>query len=197
LTVDITRNFRYRPPKRELTMPFAVEMFFEEDADDLVRGVWADLAQANVTSFMIDGDYRPHVTLGVFDQYSSPEFENELPTFAKGLPRLPLQFDYIGVFLQPKCVVFFGPVVTEQLLSVHRDFNSHFANLVTGASPLCPTGKWVPHCTLAFDIPRGAVPAAVEVCSRVKLRFTTEVTEIGLVEFPGHREVLTCELKAV
>lgn len=175
-------------------MPFAVEMFFDDDADGLVRGVWADLAQANVTSFMIDGNYRPHVTLGVFDQYSSPGFESELRAFIGSLQPLPLQFDYVGVFLQPRCVVFFGPVVTEQLLSVHKDFTSRFTKLVTGASPLCPPGKWVPHCTLAFDIPIGAVPSAVEVCSRVKLRFTTQVTEIGLIEFPGHREELSCGL---
>ena len=176
-------------------MPFAVEMFLAEDADKLVRCVWADLAQANIASFMTDGGYLPHVTLGVFDQYSSPGFENELRAFTKSLRPLPLQFDYIGVFLQPRCVVFFGPVVTERLLSVHKDFTSRLTKLVTGASPLCPPGKWVPHCTLAFDIPLEAVPAAVEVCSRVKLRFKTQVREIGLVEFPGHREVLTCGLR--
>ena len=175
-------------------MPFAVEMFFDEDADKFVRGVWADLAQAKITSFMIDGNYRPHVTLGVFDQYSSPGFENELRAFVGNLQPFTLQFDYIGAFLQPRRVVFFGPVVTEQLLCVHGDFNGRFTALVTGASPLCLTGRWVPHCTLAFDVPLGAVPAAVEVCSRVKLRFTTKVVEIGLVEFPGHREVLSCDL---
>jgi 2'-5' RNA ligase len=178
-------------------MPFAVEMFFDRSADKLVRGVWADLARANVTSFMIDGNYRPHVTLGVFDQYSSPGFEDELRAFVGNLQPFTLQFDYVGVFLKPKCVVFFGPVVTEQLLSVHKDFNRRFTTLVTGASPLCPTGKWVPHCTLAFDIPVGAVPAAVEVCSRITLRFAAEMREIGLIEFPRHRDVLTCGLAAV
>jgi 2'-5' RNA ligase len=177
-------------------MPFAVEMFFDGSADKLVRVVWDDLAKAGVTSFMIDGGYRPHVTLGVFDQFSSPEFEKEFRQFTERLQPLSLRFDSVGVFLRPKCVVFFAPVVTAQLLSVHDEFNSCFARLVTGASPLCPPGRWVPHCTLAFDIPHDAIPSAVEVCSRAPLSFTAQVTEMGLVEFPGHREVVTCGLMA-
>ena len=40
-------------------MPFAVEMFFDEEANKLVRNVWTDLVRAKITSSMIDGNYRP------------------------------------------------------------------------------------------------------------------------------------------
>lgn len=79
-------------------MPFAVEMFFDESADKLVRKVWGDLAQARVNSFMIDGGYRPHVTLGVFEKYSSPEFENELHFFTEKRGAFPIKLDYLGIF---------------------------------------------------------------------------------------------------
>jgi 2'-5' RNA ligase len=175
-------------------MPFAVEMFLDKSAERRVREVWADLARATVNSFMIDGGYRPHVTLGVFEGYSSPDFEQEFRQFVGGLHPLSLRFDSVGIFLRPKCVVFFAPVVTAQLLSVHDEFTSRLTRFVTGASPLCPLGRWVPHCTLAFDTAHEAIPAAVEVCSRAPLSFTAQVTEIGLVEVPKHREVLVCEL---
>jgi len=177
-------------------MPFAVEMFFDQNADKLARDVWAALAQANITSFMIDGGYRPHVTLGVFDRYSSPVFEHEFRRFVEGLQPLSLRFDSVGVFLRPKCVVFFAPVVTAQLLSVHDDFASRFTGLVAGPSPLCPPGRWVPHCTLAFDIAHDAIPSAVAVCSQAPLSFAAKMKEIGLVEVPKHREVVTYELAA-
>jgi 2'-5' RNA ligase len=175
-------------------MPFVVEMFLAGDADKLVRKLWSDLATGANTSFMIEEGCRPHVTLGAFETYSSPKFEKELQRFTASLKPIPLRFDFLGLFLQPKRVVFLGPVVTDQLLLVHRRFNECLGPLVGGSDPLCPPGRWVPHCTLAFDIPAEAVSKAVEICSRAQLQFVTEVREIGLVEYPERREVLTCPL---
>jgi 2'-5' RNA ligase len=178
-------------------MPFAVEMFFDENADKLVRNVWNELAVAKLTSSMIDGGYRPHVTLGVFEGYTSPEFENEFRSFIGRRGVFSVKFDYLGVFPRPEGVVYFGAVVTGQLLSVHGEFTRHFASLMMGIRPYYLPGSWVPHCTLAYGLSVAAIPAAVEVCSRSVLPITAQVKEIGLVEIPKHREVLTCELVGV
>jgi 2'-5' RNA ligase len=175
-------------------MPFAVEMFFDENADKLVRKVWGDLAQANINSFMIDGGYRPHVTLGVLDGYTWPQFENEFRSFAEKRGAFPIKLDYLGVFPRPEGVVYLGAVVTEQLLFVHSEFTRHFAGLMTGVRPYYLPGNWVPHCTLAYGLSITAIPPAVEVCSRCTLPLMTQIKEISLVEVPKHREVLTCEL---
>jgi 2'-5' RNA ligase len=175
-------------------MPFAVEMFFDESADRFVHDVWTDLAQANLTSSMIDGGYRPHVTLVVFDGYTSPEFENELRFFTEKRGVFPIKLDYLGVFPRPEGVVYFGAVVTGQVLSLHGEFTRRFSPLVTGARPYYLPGSWVPHCTLAYGLSTAAIPAAVEVCSRFTLPSIAEVSKIALVEIPKHREVLTCEL---
>jgi 2'-5' RNA ligase len=175
-------------------MPFAVEMFFDESADKRVRDVWDDLARAKVTSSMIDGGYRPHVTLGVFEGYTSPEFENEFRLFTGKHGAFLIKFDYVGIFPRPEGVVYFGAVVTGQLLSIHGEFTRHFAPLMMGIRPYYLPGSWVPHCTLAYGLSLTAIPAAVEACSRSILPITAEVKEIGLVEIPKHRDVLTCEL---
>jgi len=173
-------------------MPFAVEMFFDERADKLVRDVWADLANAGVNSFMIDGNYRPHVSLGVLGQYSTPWFENELCSFAASHRSFPIKFDCLGIFPRPEGVVYFGAVVTEQLLSVHREFHNRFAALMAKVGSYYLPGNWVPHCTLGCGLSLDAIPTAVGVCSRAMLPIAAQVAEISLVEFPGHREVLTC-----
>src|ERR1017187_7690048 len=116
-------------------MPFAVEMFFDETADKRVREVWDELAQANLTSSQIDGGYRPHVTLGVFEGYTSPKFENELRLFTGKHAGFPITLDYLGVFPRPEGVVYFGTVVTEHLLSVHSEYTRLLAPLVTGVRP--------------------------------------------------------------
>src|SRR6266404_4659908 len=116
-------------------MPFAVEMFFDENADKLVRDVWDDLARAKVNSFMIDGGYRPHVTLGVFEGYTSPKFEDGLRFFTEKRGVFPIKLDYLGVFPRPEGVVYFGAVVTEQLLSLHGEFTKRFGSLMSNARP--------------------------------------------------------------
>ena len=175
-------------------MPFAVEMYLDKSASKLVRDVWTELADAKLTSFMIDGGYRPHVTLGVFEGYTSPEFENEFRLFTGKHGGFPIKLDYLGVFPRPEGVVYFGAVVTEHLLSIHSEYTRLLAPLVTGVRPYYLPGSWVPHCTLACGLSMAAIPAVVEVCSRFTLPLIAQVGEISLVEFPGHREVLTCEL---
>jgi 2'-5' RNA ligase len=175
-------------------MPFAVEMFFDDNADKVVREVWHELARANVTSSQIDGGYRPHVTLGVFEGYTSPQFENEFRSFLGKRGAFPIKLDYLGVFPRTEGVVYFGAVVTGQLLSVHGEFTRHFGPLMMGVRPYYLPGSWVPHCTLAYGLSSAGIPAAVEVCSRSMLPITAQVKEIALVEIPKHREVLTCEL---
>jgi 2'-5' RNA ligase len=175
-------------------MPFAVEMFFDDDANEVVRGVWADLAQANITTLMIDGAYRPHVSLSVFESYSSPGFQDQLRLFAKNLKPFQIKLDCLGIFPRPEGVVYFGAVVTEELLSVHCDFRARFAGLATRARAYYLPGNWIPHCTLGYGLSLDAIPSAVRVCSRAMRPITAKVKEVGLVEFPGHREVLTCEL---
>ncbi len=178
-------------------MPFAVEMFFDESADKRVREVWDDLARTNLTSCMIDGGYRPHVTLGVFEGYTSPQFENEFRLFTEKHGVFSVKFDYLGVFPRPEGVVYFGAVVTGQLLSVHGEFTRRFASLMMGIRPYYLPGSWVPHCTLAYGLSMAAIPAAVEVCSRFTLPLIAQVKEIGLIEIPKHREVLMRELGGV
>src|SRR5690242_20611983 len=126
-------------------MPFAVEMFFDVSADQRVRDVWADLAQAKITSLMIDEGYRPHVTLSVFEQYSLPKFGYELRVFTTGLKPFSIKLDCLGVFPRSEGVVYFGAVVTEQLLSIHREFQTRFAKLMTGVRPYYLPGNWIPH----------------------------------------------------
>jgi 2'-5' RNA ligase len=177
-------------------MPFAVEMFFDESADKLVRAVWDDLAREGTSSAMIDGNCRPHVSLSVLEQYSTPGFENELRTFAASHRSFPIKFDCLGIFPRTEGVVYFGAVAAEQLLSVHREFHHRFAGPMTGVSPYYLPGNWIPHCTLGYGLSLDAIPAAVAVCSRAMLPIAAQVKEISLVEFPGHREVVTCRLAA-
>src|SRR6266436_5923177 len=164
-------------------MPFAVEMFFDENADKRVREIWDDLARAKVNSFMIDGGYHPHVTLGVLEGYTSPGFENEFRAFCKR-DALPIKFDCLGIFPRPEGVVYLGAVVTEQLLTVHREFQTRFSGLMSGVRPYYLPGNWIPHCTLAYGLSVDAIPSAVEVCSQCTFPLIAQVREIGLVEVP-------------
>ena len=172
-------------------MPFAVELFFDPAAEQRVRDVWMELARAKVNSFMIDGQYRPHLTLGVLNEYASPAFENEFQRYTEKLEKISLKLDCLGIFPRPEGVVYLGAVVTDQLLSVHREFQNRFANLMTGVRPYYLPGNWIPHCTLAYGLSMEAIPTAIEVCSRVTFPISATVAEISLVEVPKHREVLT------
>jgi len=48
-------------------MPYAVELFFDPDADARVRQIWSTLSQAGICDYLAGSPSRPHVSLSVFD----------------------------------------------------------------------------------------------------------------------------------
>ena len=48
-------------------MPYAVELLFDAEGETRVRCVWKALKAAGLSSYMVDSESRPHITLAVYD----------------------------------------------------------------------------------------------------------------------------------
>lgn len=163
-------------------MPFVVELYFDPLTEEHIRDVWKAIDEAGISDSMPKGGYRPHVSLGVCNHLESNAFEKELSSFATSVAPFRFFFPNIGIFSTSEGVVFLGVTVTEALLSVHAAFHKIFKKYAAEQREYYATGRWVPHCTLAFGLSEHQIVEAVTVCRQIDLPVSTEVKKIGLVE---------------
>lgn len=173
------------------SMSFAIEMSLDPVSAETVRRVWRDLAVSGVTPGMHQSGARPHVTLGVCDRLDVEGCSRFLADFAAANPAPMVRFSSIGIFATDPAAVFLAPVVTADLLALHNRFHEWFREVAGDPWAYYLPGQWVPHCTLAMELPLAGVPRAVDVCRAVRLPLDGRLEEVGVVEFRPvvHREM--------
>jgi len=164
-------------------MPFAVEMFLVPASAGTVRQIWSELAATGVAPRMHQSGARPHITLGASDRLDVDACSRFLADFAAMNAAPAVRFSSIGIFATDPAVVFLAPVITSDLLALHRVFHHWFPDLAENPWGHYLPNQWVPHCTLAMECPLAAVPRVVEVCGAFHLPLDGHLDSVGIVEF--------------
>lgn len=177
-------------------MPYAVEMSFDKLSDGKIRDIWCELADVGISSDMRDLGARPHICLAVFNELNTKDAELKLTAFADEIASFPVLLSCLGVFSGDQSVLFLGPVVNAELTGAHRKVHGLFADDKPSEWGHYLEGNWVPHCTLATELTRQAVPRAIESCMTVRLPIEATVTEVGLVEFRPVKHLFSFNLRS-
>ncbi|MGF6227698.1 2'-5' RNA ligase [Inquilinus ginsengisoli] len=143
-------------------MPFAVHLDLEPRSAvalaTLIEAV--ERAEAHATTPR-RARVAPHLSLAVYDRLVPAAVTVSLQRFAERQPALAIQLASLGLFPGPPAVLFAAPVVSAELLAVHRAY--HQATWASG--PRCWAHylpeNWVPHVTLGEGLRLAAVPTAV------------------------------------
>lgn len=170
-------------------MPFAIEMFLDPASAGTVRQIWSELAGIGVAPRMHQSGARPHVTLGASDRLDVDACSRFLADFAATNAAPAVRFSSIGIFAANPAVVFLAPVITSDLLALHRSFHHRFPDFADNPWVHYLPDQWVPHCTLAMECSPAVVPRAVKVCGTIHMPLDGHLDEVGVVEFRpvGHR----------
>jgi RimJ/RimL family protein N-acetyltransferase len=163
-------------------MGFAVEMYLDAEAETRVLTLWDALARAGVTCYLPDIGSRPHISLAVFSEVDADYLQADLADFAHRTLRIPITLSTVGLFPLTAGVVYIAPVVTPDLLAIHRSYHKRLAKLGVPAIDYYRPGTWVPHCTAGMHIPPDKIPAAVEICMQSKVFGPACFTDLGLIE---------------
>ncbi len=161
-------------------MSYAVELYVDPATETIVRQVWDRLAEAGVSASMRESGYCPHVSLVVSDDLDLEGAGAALEALARRQPPFELTFSYLGVFRTSEATVFLGVTATRTLLALHAEFQARFQPFARGVWDYYRVDAWVPHCTLAFDLPSSQVPAAVAIAQEVALPITAQAVALGI-----------------
>jgi 2'-5' RNA ligase len=145
-------------------MARAIELFFDRTTDTEIRRLWKVLDDAGLPSLRTrtHRHHRPHVTLAVCDA---------LDTRLRGRIRdcfepssLPvLRLGSLGIFPGDERVLYLLATPTDELLGLHDRVVGELAEDEVEVWEHYRRGRWVPHCTLAQELPDDRVGDAVDL----------------------------------
>lgn len=176
-------------------MAYAIHVFFDQKTDVLVRNIWEELAKNNLETYMYESGNKPHLTLEIFEDINVEIAQNALINFSESRSSIPISFQQIGLFQSPGKVVFWAPVVTDELLHLHNDVFEIFQFCNSKKSPYYAPGRWTPHCSLAMEIDdQKNIPQIIETCSTLPSPHDAIITKIGLISFRPVNHICIYEL---
>lgn len=176
-------------------MGYAIELFYDDASERAVRDIWDGLGTALGQPSLSELGARPHVSLAVYgDGLDTSGFPGRLLEFARSIDPFDFVLSSLGTFAGREGVVFLAPVVTQRLLEVHARFHEVFSKHDNAGMGYYLPGNWVPHCTVAIDLPAAEVTDAIAYGREVFQPISGQFLEIGLVEFRPVKERFTCAL---
>ena len=173
---------------------FGAVFLFDENSSKLIKNVWQQISSVGLSSFLIESSDQPHLSLSICKDIDCDQAETTFKSFVASIEPFSITLPSIGIFPSTG-VVYYGVTVTEHLVRIHRDFTEIFKKVADTPSELYFPGSWVPHVTLAYDLPEDQISKTVEIVRKTKLPITCSIERIALIEFPPWKECVSCDLR--
>ena len=163
-------------------MPVAIILAFDGESATILNRVYKKLKENKFNSY-----YQlvvPHITLTSYENIDLQVATERLKRFCKSYNPFRIQFSSYGFFPSEEGVLFLNPKSNMELLDVQQKVFELFEDFQVGDSPK----TWVPHCTLATDIPMKKIGEAIDIAKediiiKIKTPFYVAAHSICTVEF--------------
>jgi 2'-5' RNA ligase len=162
---------------------FAVELNFDPVTTAKIRDLWIQLADADISSFMLDVHAEPHISLAVFDDIDLVSAGEMVADFASWCPPISIKLGAVGSFPTAEGVVYLAPIVTAQLLEVHGHFHTRLTECGLLQRAYYKPDNWIPHCTVAAELKPHEVGPAVDLCRAANLFDAGTLNSVAVIEF--------------
>ena len=182
-------------------MAYAISLWFDQADEEPIRAIWRQLHELRLSSFLSEGNFRPHITLAIYEELDVSGFVNALGTLTAGIVPFVITLPSIGVFSAPPVslvtsanAVFLSVTPTKHLLELHSTIHRALAEFGRSSRPYYLPDRWNPHSTVAREVPSDRVPPIIEVCQNISLPISVRVDRIGVIDTPAEVELASCRL---
>ena len=163
-------------------MAVAIILAFDEESTAILNRVYKKLKENKFNSY-----YQlvvPHITLISYDNIDLQVVLERLKRFCNSYTPFRIQFSSYGIFPVEKSVLFLNPKLNMELLTIQQKVFELFEDFQVVDSPK----TWVPHCTLATDVPIKKIGEAIDIAKedmiiKMGAPFYADAQSIYIVEF--------------
>ncbi|WOK94113.1 hypothetical protein Cni_G02815 [Canna indica] len=174
---------------------YAVELYFDPALENQVLKAWNVLARRQISTQLIEMAARPHLTLLSAPALGPLRLHAALRSLAARLDPLPLTLSSVGTFPSSEGgVLFLAPIPSAALLHLHSQLCVALRKEGVEPPEEFRPDSWVPHCSVAQDVPRSRMADAFCILRDLKLPVSGFAMDIGLVEFSPVREIFSFPL---
>lgn len=168
---------------------FVLVLHFDHRTERKLRGVQEALQQQGMNLASGVSYVRPHITLASFTGIAIEALAAHLRTFVAGERALVVGLEAVGTFPGDRGVVYIAPVVTGELLGLHKRLLDSLQGKGAVAGDFYRPARWMPHCTMALNLAEVQIAPAVDLCRKSEVFGPAELVEVALINFPAGVEV--------
>ncbi len=138
-------------------MPVAIILVFDEGSTTILNRIYKKLKENKFNSYY--QLVRPHITLTSYENIDLQVVIERLKRFCNSYTPFRVQFSSYGFFPSEGGVLFLNPKSNMELLDIQQKVFELFGDFQVRDFPK----TWVPHCTLATDIPLKKIGEAIGI----------------------------------
>lgn len=142
-------------------MGFSVELAFDEQSNDRLSQLWTDLQRIYGKPQRTELGVRPHISLAVFPRGEPSSLRRQVEALAGSIPPFTIHLSHVDHIPTSEGVVYLAPAPSPELNAAHQLFH---ALEHEGCSRYYLPGQWVPHCTVATDVPSEQIASVRAAC---------------------------------
>ncbi|XP_058115428.1 uncharacterized protein LOC131258258 [Magnolia sinica] len=177
-----------------MSQGYAVELYFDPALENQVLKAWNVLARRQISTQLIEMESRPHITLLSSPLLDPPKLQSLIKNFASKQEPLPLTLSSVGAFPSDDNVLFLSPTPSVALLQLHSQLCDVLRREGVEIGEEYRPDTWVPHCSVAQEVPRNRMAEAFCILRDLKLPVSGYAMDVGLVEFSPVRELFSFPL---
>ena len=169
-------------------MAYAIQLYFDERTEALIKAIWEKLAEKGVSDRLAKRGTRPHVALAVFDDTDAGELTFWMRRLARDQAPVEARFEALGTYCSADGVLFLVPVVSPRLFLLHSTVFKGVGQLALGLKDSCRPNRFVPHCTIAYGLDKETLSRAVALFSNKALPILGTFSRIGLFDLNSNED---------
>lgn len=174
---------------------YIVDVFLDNRASRYVSSIWQVLSDKGIDSSLIDTEgLCPHITLAIYDNIDENKFISKMKEFKSRVKSIDTRFDALGAF-PTTGTCFIKPVVTEEILQLHRDYYDFFKEFEETAREYYLPGKWNPHCSIAIGLNKAKLKEIFDFMVDIYEPFDASLEGIALYKVEMENGVFTDSIR--
>jgi hypothetical protein len=175
-------------------MAYAVECFFNEEPTKQINKLIKIFKEQKINT---DNIINPHISLAVYNSLDTVQFSEKLKIFSAKTHKIKLELLNFDIFSSEKSVLYLSPKFSKELFELHNVFHITFKKCIPNESHYYIPENWAPHCTIGIDMTKEMIDKSKKFMHEINLPLSLLIEEIGLIEFPPAKKIVSFPLESI
>ena len=163
-------------------MDYAIELVFDEESQRKINELRNILISNGVHDEAVKLN---HVSIGDYHTDDIDVLKEKVFEFSKTIKPFELKLVSVGTFMTRENVIFLEPIMTEELMDIHKRFIEFMRDFDGDLNPYYDIDKWMPHTTISIRLSDDELFKGLKVLKEnIELPVVVKVDRIDIINYP-------------